>query len=140
MKALIVRGFTTLELVITVVIVIVLAAIAVPSYLSYLRSAEFGKTVAAGDRLRVIVEHCIKDNKSARGCSSGRFHVPASLKAGPDKIGRVVVDGQITVTAPTTARYGVDSATYVMVPMRAGETIKWHITGSACDKKYIDCE
>lgn len=139
MKAVFERGFTTLELVITLVIIGVLAAIAVPSYLSYLRSAEISKTVAAGDRLKVIVEHCIKDNKSVHGCNSGSFHVPASLKAGPGKIGRHVVDGQITVTAPSNARYGVDGATYILVPVRAGEAIKWHVAGSACDKKYIDC-
>lgn len=140
MKTFILRGFTLLELVITLAIVAVLAAIAVPSYLSYLRTAEFGKTIAAGDRLRVIVEHCIKDNGSMRGCSSGKYHVPASTQAGAGQIGRQVIDGHITVTTPIDAKYGVEGATYILAPSRQGKTIQWQVSGSGCDKKFADCQ
>ena len=46
------KGFTLIELMITIAIVGILAAIAIPSYLSYTEKARFSEVVQAAEKLR----------------------------------------------------------------------------------------
>lgn len=134
------RGFTLIELLIAIAIVAVLAAVAVPSYLSYLRSAEFSSTVAAADALKAAVSKCVEKNSGLTGCTQATNGIAAAVTAGSGIPGSTVADGVITATAPTDASYGVAGATYILTPVyTAGSPISWTATGTGCSNNYADC-
>ena len=134
------RGFTLLELLIAIAIVAVLAAVAIPSYLSYLRSAEFSGTVSAADSLKVMVSKCVEKNAALTNCTQATNGIPATVTAAAGIPGTTVASGVITATAPTDASYSVASATYILTPTyTAGSPITWAATGTGCTNNYADC-
>jgi type IV pilus assembly protein PilE len=58
------RGFTLIEVMITLAIVAILAAIAVPSYSEYVRRARITEAVAALADMHVKMERYFQDNRS----------------------------------------------------------------------------
>jgi type IV pilus assembly protein PilE len=65
------RGFTLIELMITVVIVAILAAVAVPSYTSYLTRAKIAEATTNLSDLRVKMEQFYQDNRKYNGATAG---------------------------------------------------------------------
>lgn len=61
------RGFTLIEVMITVAIVAILAAIAVPSYSNYIRRARLSETLAVLSGMRVKMEQFFQDNRTYNG-------------------------------------------------------------------------
>ncbi len=134
------QGFTLIELLIAIAIVAVLAAVAVPSYLSYLRSAEVSGTVAAADALKGMVAKCIKKNSGLARCASGSNGIPVAVAATTAAPGTSVAAGVITATTSTGAGYSTAGSTYVLTPeYKAGSPITWTATGTACSNNYVDC-
>lgn len=128
------------ELLIAIAIVAILAAVAVPSYLSHLRSAEFSSAVSVADSLKVAVSKCISKGSSPVGCTSGSKGIPATVVATAGVPGSTVINGVITTTAPTDADYGVAGATYILTPKyTTGSPVEWEATGIACTNSYADC-
>jgi type IV pilus assembly protein PilE len=58
------RGFTLIELMITVAIVAILAAIAIPSYTEYVRRGRITEAFAALSGMRVKMEQYYQDNRN----------------------------------------------------------------------------
>ena len=134
------KGFTLIELLIAIAIVAVLAAVAVPSYLSYLRSAEFSGTVAAADAYKAGVSKCIEKSSALTGCTQATNGIGAAVAAAAKIPGSTVANGVITATAPTDASYSVAGATYILTPTyTAGSPITWTATGTGCTNNYADC-
>lgn len=136
------RGFTLIELLIAIAIVVILAAVAVPSYLSHLRSAEFSSVVAVANSLKPAVSKCIEKNKGAANCTSGTNGIPVAITAAAGIPGSAVAAGVITATASTDADYGVASATYILTPgtYTAGQPIAFTPSGTGCTNNYADCD
>jgi type IV pilus assembly protein PilA len=64
-------GFTLIELMITIAIVGILAAIAIPSYQNYSRRAYYSEVVQATEPYRVAIGECVQDLGTATGCNAG---------------------------------------------------------------------
>lgn len=72
------RGFTLIEVMITVAIVAILAAIAIPSYSEYVQRARISDAVSTLSDMRVKMEQYFQDNRSwappgpaAQPCTGG---------------------------------------------------------------------
>ena len=69
------RGFTLLELMVTMVIIAIMAAIAIPSYSEYVRRSRVTEAFATLSGLRVKMEQYFQDNRS--------YALPAACGAPP---------------------------------------------------------
>src|SRR5690349_24855635 len=89
-------GFTLIELMITVFIIGILAAIAIPSYQRYTRKAYYVSIVRATAPYKMAVELCEHRLGTLTGCSAGSYNIPASVSAPVGAVAALnVIDGVI---------------------------------------------
>ena len=125
------RGFTLIELMITIAIVGILAAIAIPSYVSYTEKARFSEVVQAADGFKNYVAQCAHSTGAiAAGnitaCNSGNNGVPAD----PGLIGctsgvSVSAVGVITATGSTATGCFATADTIQLTPSIVNGGIEW---------------
>ncbi len=132
------KGFTLIELMITIAIVGILAAIAIPAYQNYLRQARYSDIVLSMDPYKVAVAECINDNGATTGCNGGTNGIPANITAAEFQINSlIVVNGRITVT-PVAANGILATDTLVLTPsVSAGNRVMWSRSGGAVTSGYV---
>ena len=129
MLAKLTKGFTLIELMITIAIVGILAAIAVPSYIGYTNRARFSETVQATASLKAAVGTCIQTLGTVTGCTNGRNGIPAATGAVGNLTSVSVTNGVITGTGTA----GGSSYTYIINPTYTAGTVTWAVdSGSSC--------
>lgn len=129
------QGFTLMELMITVVIIGILAAIAVPSYLDYTKKAHYSEVVLATSSPKVGVAQCYGDTGTLTGCSGGANGVPADIGVTGAVTSVTTVDGVITVVP--VAQNGITAAdTYILTPTVTNGTITWISSGGGVTNGY----
>ena len=76
------KGFTLIELMITVAIVGILSSIAVPAYKDYVLRAKLTEGISALSSMRVKMEQFFQDNRTYAGaCTAGTIApIPTNLK------------------------------------------------------------
>jgi len=124
------KGFTLMELMITVVIIGILAAIAIPSYLNYTKKAHFSELTAATGPVTAGVGVCYGDIGTLTGCSGGANSVPADIAAAIGAVATLAtVNGVITVTP--VAQNGIATTdTLILTPTAAANgTLTWATSG-----------
>ena len=135
-KASVQRGFTLIELMITIAIVGILAAIAIPSYLSYTEKARFAEVVTAASALKNSIAFCahqsgaISTNSTGTitGCSGNSNGIPANTSAAVGCVASVAVaNGVITATGTTgaTGCFSTGPATITLTPSITNGVITW---------------
>lgn len=128
-------GFTLIELLITIAIVGILAAIAIPSYQDYTRRARYSEVVQAADSFKVGVAQCFHSISTLTGCSNGANGVPAAAGAAGQVTSAVVANGVITVTPAATNGF-VAADTYILTPTATNGVLTWTATGGGPTKGY----
>lgn len=121
-------GFTLIELMITIAIVGILAAIAIPSYLNYTEKAQFSEVVQAASSLKHAVATCAHTVGTLTGCTNGANGVPAAQGAAGNVAGMVVANGQITATAQNLSQ----AYTYILVPTLVNGVVTWDDSTGTC--------
>ena len=123
-------GFTIIELLIVVAIIAILAAVAVPTYVSYTKKAYFAEVAQAVGPYKLAVEGCYQGlggGATVSNCGNGSGGVPAA----PPPIGvvgsiTITSDGVITATGQGQA--GTD--TIIWTPTPSNEVLIWSKSGT----------
>lgn len=122
-------GFTLMELMITIVIIGILAAIAIPSYQNYTKKSHYSEIVMATAPYTASVGICYGNIGTLTGCSGGSNGVQADLGAVGGITSLVTVNGVITVT-PVAQNGILATEVYVLTPtVGSGGVITWASSG-----------
>ena len=133
-----VKGFTFVEFMITVLVVVILGSLAAPAYINYTRRAYYSEIVAATLPFKAGIKECFEKTGVLKGCSGGLNHVPANVtKVTGNVASIVVVDGVITAV-PVPAK-GIEAADiYVVKPTVDKKALVWNTSGNSVVNAYAD--
>lgn len=126
-------GFTLIELLITIAIIGILAAIAVPTYLTYTKKAYFSEVVQATAPYKLAVESCYQaqgGGSSVSGCAGGSNGVPANITTGAGNVGSIAVTSAGVITATGSSSHNLSSETYILTPTPTNNVLIWATTGT----------
>ena len=133
------RGFTLIEVMITVAIVAILAAIAVPSYSDYVRRGRLTEALSALSGQRVRLEQYFQDNRTFAGACVANTVAPPLVNTVnftytcvPSAAGVVPSTYVLTATGAGTMLGFVYRVTEANVRATTGLPAGWLGTGSAC--------
>lgn len=132
-------GFTLLELMITVAIVAIIAAIAIPSYMEYTKKSHYSELVRATAPYKLGVTHCFNKLGTFTGCTSGATinnGIPPSINVPPNPHSSIssitVTDGVITAIPNPVSGITADEI-YILTPTNSNSVISWTASGKGID-------
>jgi type IV pilus assembly protein PilA len=125
-------GFTIIELLIVIAIIGILAAIAVPTYLTYTQKAYFAEVVQATGPYKLAVEQCYQalgGGAAVASCANGSNGVPAA-PASTGNVGSVITSTSGVITATGSGLHSLTADSYVLTPTPTSNVLIWAVTGS----------
>ena len=133
------RGYTLIELLITITIIGILVAIAVPSYQNYARRARYSEVVQASAPYKLGVEECFQVQGELLVCQGGRNGVPKNVAIwqGPGIISSIsVLSGGKIIVVPRN-KYGIKATdTYELTPIVDRDQLSWVSGGGGVRSGY----
>jgi type IV pilus assembly protein PilA len=132
------QGFTLIELMITIGIIGILAAIAIPSYTNYTRRASYSEVVQATAAFKLGVTECFQNLGALTSCNAGANHVPAAIAAATGAVASAgVTSGVVTIT-PVAQNGILATDTYVLTPTATNGVLVWASSGGGVTNGYAN--
>jgi type IV pilus assembly protein PilA len=133
-----IKGFTLIELMITVVIVAILAAISVPTYLNYTRRAYYSEIVSATAPYKLGVTECYQTQGALTSCNGGSNHIPANITSTTGAVATLSVSAGVITVTPVAQNGILSSDTYILTPTVVGTTLTWAASGGGVSSGYAN--
>jgi prepilin-type N-terminal cleavage/methylation domain-containing protein len=133
------KGFSLIEFMITLAIVAILAAIAIPAYQDFTRKAHIKEMLQAAEPFKTAVSDCMtKNHGNIAKCDAGTAGIPANLSVVGNVASLTVEDGVIVVTpVATNGLTALDI--YQLTPVwNHGTGITWTVSGGAVKSGLVE--
>lgn len=134
-------GFTLIELLMSLTIVGLLAAIAVPTYQTYMDKARYTEMVNASSPYRTAVGVCYQRTGTLTTCIGGQNGIPPNITNNTVSLVRYVFvlgNGQIFVFPNDINNFTLLDDYYILTPTVTNSTITWAFSGPAVTKGYVN--
>jgi len=131
-----IQGFTLLELMITVAIVGILAAIAIPSYVNYSRRAYFSEIVLDTAPFKQGVAECYQLMGTFTGCNGGGHNIPANITTTTGKLASLSVTNGVITATPVATNGLLATDTYILTPSSVNNVVTWVASGGGVTNGY----
>lgn len=132
------KGFSFIELIITFLVLIALAAIAAPAYKSYTRRVHFKSVVQVAADYKTGVEECYKISKKLAACNGGQKGVKANITKPKDAVASLTVKAGVITAVPVPHDGFTAVDTYVLTPVVDKDKIVWTTSGGAVARGFAD--
>lgn len=116
------RGFTLIELMVTVAVVAILAAIALPNYSDYVRRGRLTEVFSTLSGQRVKMEQFFQDNRVYTGACAANTVAPPPVSANFAYVCAFPTPAQYTITATGNAGGPMAGFVYTLTETNARDT------------------
>lgn len=129
------NGFTLIELMVTVAIIAILAAVAIPSYSDYVRRGKVPEATTALSTMRVQMEQSYQDNRHYSTVVSNPPACGVATPTSPNFTYTCVVNNTaqtFLITATGSAARGTDNMSYTINEAGTKGSTAWGVTSTTC--------